>query len=298
MKFIYFILCFALVIPAFAQVPNVSNGKIIRLPDMQSVEIGARHVDVWLPPGYSSTRSYDVLYMHDGQMLFDSTQTWNKQEWMVDEIMGRLIAENKIRPAIVVGIWNNGAYRHQEYFPAKPLMQIDTTLRTAIITNELKGKAMADAYLRFIVQVVKPKIDSNFYTKRDRSHTFIAGSSMGGLISMYAFCEYPEVFGGAACLSTHWIGSLQRNDPSIPTAFLQYLEQNLPSPKGRKIYFDTGDRSLDSLYPAWQAKADQVMKSRGYKASQWMSLYFPGDDHSERAWQRRLDKPLLFLLCK
>ena len=93
MRFINFILCLALVIPAFAQTPNVSNGKIIRLPDMQSVEIGARHVDVWLPPGYSSTRTYDVLYMHDGQMLFDSTQTWNKQEWMVDEIMGRLIAE-------------------------------------------------------------------------------------------------------------------------------------------------------------------------------------------------------------
>lgn len=292
------VILLALVQSATAQMPSVAYGRIVRLPDMSSAEIGPRHVDVWLPPGYSSTRSYEVLYMHDGQMLFDSTQTWNKQEWMVDEIMGRLILDHKIRPAIIVGIWNNGAYRHQEYFPAKPLMQVDSALRTAITTNELKGKAMADAYLRFIVQVVKPRIDSSFYTKRGPAHTFIAGSSMGGLISMYAFCEYPEVFGGAACLSTHWIGSLQRNDPAIPTAFLQYLERNLPSPKGRKIYFDTGDRSLDSLYPAWQQKADLVMKSGGYKASQWMSLYFPGEDHSERAWQRRLDKPLLFLFRK
>lgn len=292
------VILLALVQSATAQMPSVAYGRIVRLPDMSSTELGPRHVDVWLPPGYGSNKSYDVLYMHDGQMLFDSTQTWNKQEWMVDEIMGRLIGEKRIRPAIVVGIWNNGIYRHQEYFPTKPLLQLDSALRTEITANELKGKAMADAYLRFIVQVVKPRIDSSFYTNRDRAHTFIAGSSMGGLISMYAFCEYPEVFGGAACLSTHWIGSLQRNDPSIPTAFLQYLEKNLPSPKGRKIYFDTGDRSLDSLYPAWQKKADLIMKSRGYKGSQWMSLYFPGEDHSERAWQRRLDKPLLFLLRK
>ena len=96
---------------------TVSSGKVVRIENFQSKFVAARNVDVWLPEGYSPAKKYNVVYMHDGQMLFDSTQTWNKKEWKVDEVFSKLISEKKIEDCIVVGIWNNGAERIAEYFP-------------------------------------------------------------------------------------------------------------------------------------------------------------------------------------
>lgn len=292
------IVALLLALISFAQMPKVASGRLVRWEGVGDASIAPRNVDIWLPEGYDPSRKYSVLYMHDGQMLFDSTVTWNKQEWMVDEVLGKLIAEKKVSPVIVVGIWNNGAYRHQEYFPERALQLMDSAISNSIIRNELKGKAMADEYLHFIVYTLKPKIDSAFSTRREPAATFIAGSSMGGLISMYAFCEYPSVFGGAACLSTHWPGSLRVNDPAIPRAFNAYLQQSLPAPKGRKIYFDLGNKTLDSLYAPWQALVDETMRAKSYRPKQWFTRAFPGEDHSERAWQKRFDQPMLFLLSK
>jgi enterochelin esterase-like enzyme len=283
---------------AAAQLPKVASGTLVRWENIGNKDIAPRNVDIWLPEGYTASRKYAVLYMHDGQMLFDSTTTWNKQEWMVDEIIGGLLRNKTIRPVIVVGIWNNGAYRHQEYFPEKPLGYLDTSMRNSIINNELKGRAMADEYLQFLVKTLKPKIDSAFSTQRDAGGTFIAGSSMGGLISMYAYCEYPEVFGGAACLSTHWPGSLRLKDPAIPKAFDTYIDQHIPAPGKRRIYFDLGDQTLDSLYAPWQIMVDVTLAAKGYTSAQWITRVFPGAAHTEQAWQQRLHEPVIFLLGK
>jgi predicted alpha/beta superfamily hydrolase len=297
MRLFFLIMALAFGCTSFGQLPSPASGKIIRW-ELGDKELAARNVDIWVPADYSTAKKYSVLYMHDGQMLYDSTFNWNKQEWTVDEVMAKLLKEKKIRETIVVGVFNNGKFRHQEYFPEKPLNALDPALVKDITANELQGRAMADEYLSFLVHALKPKIDSAFSTKRDRSNTFISGSSMGGLISMYAICEYPDVFGGAACLSTHWIGSLQRNNDSIPKAFNSYLEQHLPDPKHHKIYFDHGDVALDSLYPKWQAVVDVTMKAKGYTKKNWMTRSFPGEGHSEKAWARRLNIPLIFLLGK
>jgi enterochelin esterase-like enzyme len=121
---------------------------------------------------------------------------------------------------------------------------------------------------------------------------------MGGLISMYAICEYPKVFGGAACLSTHWPGifSMERNP--VPEAFVSYMKMNLPDPKSHKIYFDYGDQTLDAMYPPLQKKVDVVMQDKGFKEKNWITQYFPGKDHSEKSWNERLAIPLGFLLRK
>jgi enterochelin esterase-like enzyme len=92
--------------------PVVSSGKIVRLESFKSEYVDSRNIDIWLPDNYSENKKYPVIYMHDGQMLFDSTNTWNHQEWQVDEILGDLIAHNEIKECIVVGIWNNVAFRH------------------------------------------------------------------------------------------------------------------------------------------------------------------------------------------
>lgn len=284
--------------------PTASTGTIRRFQNFASEYVAPRHVDVWLPEGYSANEKYAVLYMHDGQMLFDSTTTWNKAEWGVDETAGALIKQHKIRNMIVVGIWNGGALRHSEYFPQKAFEWLKPEQQEMLYAaNRQSGasvfqghKVQSDNYLRFIVKELKPFIDREFSTLPDAANTFIAGSSMGGLISMYAFCEYPEVFGGAACLSTHWPGIFTMDNNPVPDAFFNYLNAHLPKPSARKIYFDFGTATLDSLYPPLQAKVDEIMKQKGYTNANWMTRAFPGKDHSERAWNERFYLPLEFLM--
>lgn len=288
-----------------AQEVKVTSGKVIRFADFKSQFVDARNVDVWLPDGYSDKEKYAVLYMHDGQMLFDAESSWNKQAWEVDEVAGKLITVNKIRKCIVVGIWNNGQKRHLEYFPQKPFESL-TPIEKDTITAKLQKagrtkevfQPYSDLYLKFLVSELKPFIDKTFSTKSNRKNTFIAGSSMGGLISMYAICEYPKVFGGATCLSTHWPGIFSVENNPIPDAFITYLKNNLPNPKNHKIYFDYGDQTLDALYPLLQQKVDVVMKEKGFSENNWITKFFPGKDHSEKSWSERLNIPLEFLLKK
>lgn len=289
---------------SIAQV-NVVSGKVQRFENFKSQLIDARNVDVWLPDGYSEKEKYAVLYMHDGQALYDAQSTWNKQAWEIDEVAGKLIAEGKTQKFIVVGIWNNGPKRHPEYFPQKPFESLNAIQKDSVTAQLQKAgrtkeafHPYSDLYLKFLVTELKPFIDRTFATKKDQKNTFIAGSSMGGLISMYAICEYPQVFGGAACLSTHWPGTFTVENNPIPEAFVQYLKTKLPHPKTHKIYFDYGDQTLDALYPALQQKVDVVMKAKGYTNKNWETKFFPGENHSEVAWAKRLDIPLLFLLKK
>ncbi|MFM7429235.1 MAG: alpha/beta hydrolase [Flammeovirgaceae bacterium] len=296
-------LCCRLV--SISQVPKVSSGTIKHYEKFESKYVVPRNVDVWLPDGYDSKKKYAVLFMHDGKGLYDSAIMWNKQEWGVDEVLGRLLKEGKVKNCIVVGAWNSEGTRHPEYFPQKPyesLSQVERDTITAQLqkmgrTKEI-FKPISDNYLKFLVEELKPFIDKNFSTKTDAKNTFVAGSSMGGLISMYAICEYPNVFGGAACLSTHWPGTFKVEGNPIPEAFFQYMSMKLPDPKKYKLYFDYGDQTLDALYPPLQKKADQVIKAKGYTAKNWLTKYFPGENHSEKAWNKRLDIPLLFLLKK
>jgi len=277
-------------------VPRVATGSLRRVAAFNSKFVAARTVDIWLPAGYPGAGRYDVLYLHDGQMLFDSTTTWNHQEWRVDETLGRLIQTNAVRPTIVVGIWNNGPLRLPEYFPQKALAYLPAEARQRLLTNELHNQPLADNYLRFLTRELKPYIDRTFATRPEAAHTFVAGSSMGGLVSMYAFCEYPQVFGGAACLSTHWPGGFGPDQPVVAAAFQQYLRRHLPAPAGRRLYFDHGTTTLDSLYAPYQVAVDAVLRQRGYTPATWQTRTFPGASHSERAWARRLAMPLQFVL--
>lgn len=284
-----------------AQVP--SSGNLRRYPAFPSERVPPRNVDVWLPEGYDSTKRYAVLYMHDGQMLFDSATTWNRQEWGVDETAMQLMREQKVRPFIVVGITNSGSDRHAEYCPQKPFSFLSTadSIRMAGALRP-DGKPFfavpvrSDRYLEFLVKELKPFIDRNFSTRPDRSNTFVAGSSMGGLISLYAICEYPETFGGAACLSTHWPVIYTTETNPLPDALRRYMKKHLPDPGTHRIYFDYGTETLDMFYEPDQRRADTVMRAAGYRAANWITLKFAGDDHSEKSWNKRLAQPLEFLL--
>lgn len=314
---------------------HTAYGHVEEYPQFESDFMSPRQVYVWLPDGYSEREKYPVLYMHDGQMLFDDTWTWNGQEWQVDEVLGSLIAEGKVPPAIVVGI-ANGNNRYGEYFPEKVLEYLGGVPDSLTGTSNESASALnymlssgtiyeADEYLRFLTSELKPFIDSHYSTLSDKEHTFIAGSSMGGLISLYALCEYPEVFGGAACMSTH-LPMITSADyaraadisQTVFEAFMQYLEEHLPSPGSCLLYTDRGDSTLDALYPPFQDSLDSLLTDRGWQPGPsfslpasgdqtgfpdticptctWISPVFPGASHLEQDWAARLHIPLTFLL--
>ena len=281
---------------------KLSSGTIKRIDSFPSKFVRPRTVDVWLPENYSKNQKYAVLYMHDGQMLFDSLSTWNKQEWKVDEIVGGLISEGIIKNSIVVAIWNHSDIRHPNYFPQKPFETLPKKFRDSIanVSEKQYGSDFkttnSDNYLKFIVEEVKPLIDANFSVYTNAENTLISGSSMGGLISMYALCEYPAIFGGAACLSTHWPGIMPFKENPIPESFFKYLEQNLPLAKTHKIYFDYGTRTLDKFYLPYQHRVDEILKLKGFDETNYKNLKFEGHDHSENSWNKRFQIPVEFLL--
>lgn len=276
--------------------PQVSSGRIERIAKFPSRFVDARSVDVWLPDGYDALRRYDVLYVEDGQGLFDPAITWNKQAWHLDAALGGLIAEKKVAPTIVVAIWNNGKYRFSEYFPQKFLARLAAPVREKFVTDYLQGRPQSDAYLEFLVEELKPYIDAHYATKPQREHTFALGSSMGAVISIYAMNEYPQVFGGAAGLSTHWAGKLEPNY-EIPLAACEYLDAHLAPTEGHRLYMDHGTAGLDAWYAPYQLFIDQIVTGHGYTAN-FQSSVFAGATHAEADWGKRVAIPLQFLLPK
>lgn len=300
---VWFILfCYLTPVLALA-VPTVSSGTVQRLKDFPSDYVPQRTVDVWLPEGYSADKKHAVIYMQDGQMLFDASTTWNQQEWQVDEVGSQLIKKGLVQPFIVVAIHNAVEKRHSEYFPQRPFTTLTTAQQQQLYQLEsAPGQKLfaepvySDLYLKFLVTELKLYIEQNFSVFQSKEHNFVMGSSMGGLISLYALLEYPEQFGGAACLSTHWPGVFAMEDNPVPEQFLAYLQQKLTTEKGSRIYFDYGDQTLDAWYPPLQARVDQLMRDKGFTAKMWQTEFFPGENHSEQAWAKRLDRPFLFLL--
>ena len=283
--------------------PVVKVGRIERLDDFPSRFVEARPIDVWLPSDYSPMKRYAVIYMQDGQGLFDADQTWNKQAWNVHLALSKLMNDGKIQDAIVVGIPNGGQHRYSEYYPDKYLALAPQDVRADYVRRAQWDKPLADAYLRFIVEELKPAIDQRYATRREPAGTFVMGSSMGGMISIYAICEYPQVFGGAAGLSTHWVGRPSSwgaperlQNASLPLAAFNYLQGHLPRANTRRLYMDHGTTGLDAIYGIHQAVVDEIGREMGYDAAHWQSRIFEGAGHTETDWASRVEIPLIFLL--
>ena len=300
-----FLLALLLVASPATAFGKVDAGTLVDLGVVQSRYADARRVTVWLPSSYSTKGPrHAVLYMHDGQNLFDPETGYGGMEWNVDQTLDRLIRERKVRPTIVVAIWNTPK-RLQEYVPAKAFAHLPRQYMNRV-RGLYGGDPLSDGYLKFIVEELKPRIDREFRVKTDRANTSIMGSSMGGLISLYAINEYPKVFGGAGMVSTHWPLFLPAQQGQsitdeeyevVSSAFERYLAPALPSPKSHKLYFDHGSETLDALYARYQKRVDAIVARRGYRqGATWISRNFPGQAHNEKSWASRVDIPLRFLL--
>jgi predicted alpha/beta superfamily hydrolase len=268
----------------------IKSGILDHHVDHPSQYVEARHIDVWLPPQYQdiSDDRYPVIYMHDGQNLFDPATSFIGVDWGIAQAMSGLMSEDSPGAAIVVGIWNTPD-RFREYLPVKPVLESEKNRRPEPLLGMAGSGLLADNYLKFIVEELKTFIDGRYRTRTEKWSTFIMGSSMGALISLYALCEYPEVFGGAACLSTHW--------PALSNAINAYLERALPPPGTCRLYFDHGTETLDGEYENHQRQVDAVIKRLGYERGRdWITLKFIGSEHSERSWRQRVHIPIRFLL--
>lgn len=243
--------------------PHTVVGSLRIMPEVWSPQLNnARDVLVYLPPSYhGSDRRYPVIYMHDGQNLFDRGTGFAGQEWEVDETMERLSGEGI--EAIVVGIYNTQD-RIQEYNPFAEVRH-----------------GLGKAYLAFIIDTIKPMIDRDFRTLPDRETTGIMGSSMGGLISIYGFFQRPDVFGFAGVMSPSvWFGS----------GAIYTTVHERPFAPG-KIYLDNGTRENSAR------KLNATLIEKGYLPGKTLLYVVEGDaEHNEAAWARRLPDALRFLL--
>jgi predicted alpha/beta superfamily hydrolase len=213
-----------------------------------------RRVWIYLPSDYNSShKKYPVIYMHDGQNLFDD-YTSGYGEWGIDEIMDKLLAKDQ---CIIVGIDHGGDYRISEYDPY----------------DSKYGKGHGNEYVDFLVKTLKPYIDQHYRTERGANHTTIVGSSMGGLISMYAILKYPDVFGNAGVFSpAFWIA------PDI----YKYANEKKLSGKLR-FYFVCGDAESESMVSDMQKMAD-LIRSKNVSERNSPTVIIKGAKHNEKQW--------------
>ncbi len=304
-KFIFFFWGCLIAQSLFSQ---ISSGKLVSYKNFQSSYVTSRNVDVWIPADYSPQKKYGVIYLHDGQNLFDANATWNHQEWGIDEALTKFNSKAQIEGGtefIAVGIWNDGVNRHSNYFPQRVYDLLNKQQKDSILVAKRNKKSdlftnpiNSDDYLKFIVTELKPFIDSIYSTNGSSDFTAIAGASMGGLISMYAICEYPHVFGAAGCFSTHWPGIFEMTGNPLPDAMVTYFSSHLPSPKNHKILFTHGTEGLDSLYGPIQLRINQVLQKHLFPQSRWKTQVDEGLGHQESTWRKQFEDNVNFLLTR
>ncbi|MBK8127513.1 MAG: alpha/beta hydrolase [bacterium] len=253
--------------------------------------ITPRELRVYLPPNYDSTGHYPVLYMHDGQNLFDTLAT-HVFEWRIDESLDSMIRAGFIEPLIVVGIPHGAEFRRAEYVPVDVLDKLDDSVRgefMQLIAHEPRSRE----YLDYLIGTVIPSVDSLYAT--DTTRRYIGGSSTGAIGALAVALTTPARFAGVLCFSTHWTGLFRQNDP-IPQAYLNYVAENLPAPGVLRFYFDHGDEGLDSLYAPNQMRVDSLFHARGYESTSFRSQSFPLHTHNEQDWARRFPAALQWML--
>ncbi len=265
-------------------------GELVHHEDFESRFIEKRNVDVWLPEEYDAEgeRSYSVVYLHDGQNLFEPSLAFGGVDWGVHESLSLLMGTDQIPNAIAVGIWNT-PQRLLRYMPKRPFEIDQDTSELDLFFERHGAEPASDRYLDFIVTELKPFIDETYRVKQDAASTIIMGASLGALVSLYAVCEYPTVFGSAGCLSTSWTVS--------GDSFVRYLEKHLPRAGNHRFYFDFGQEVQIEGYKELQERANQIAEAKGYRQGEdWVVREFPDHDHSERSWRERAAIPLEYLL--
>jgi predicted alpha/beta superfamily hydrolase len=233
-----------------------------------------RDVIVYLPPGYGAehARRYSVIYLHDGQNLFDAATAFGGQEWGVDETAQRLIESGDLEPLIIVGIYNTGEHRIDEYTPTQDPRQ------------NRGGKA--DLYGRFIVEELKPFIDRRYRTKAGPEYTGMGGSSLGGLATLYIGLKYPQVFSKLMVMS-----------PSVwwDSGVILRVVKHLKAKPSTMIWLDIGTKE-GRFTPGQVRTLRDALIAQGWRLGADLKfLQVKGGQHNEHDWGLRVEPALKFL---
>jgi predicted alpha/beta superfamily hydrolase len=260
--------------------PHTLTGIIKRHRAFPSKILGnGRDVLVYLPRGYRriSRKRYPVLYLQDGQNIFDAATSFAGVEWEVDETAQRLIREKRIEPVIIVAIANTGPERIHEYAPTKGAIY-ESALR------EVRSRGAGRDYRRFVIEELKPFIDRKYRTRKEAEFTGLGGSSMGALLTMALGLWFPNVFTRLALLSPAiwW-------DDEVIVRMVEMLDHKLPL----KIWLDIGTKES-----GWERtrKLRDALIEKGWRLNYDLQYTeVEGADHNEAAWAARIDPMLRFL---
>jgi predicted alpha/beta superfamily hydrolase len=264
----------------FSMRKHTLTGNIKRHPGFPSKILGNRRdVLVYLPRGYRrlSRRRYPVLYLHDGQNVFDAATSFSGVEWGMDETAERLIKESLIEPLIIVAVANTGEERIHEYAPTRGVID-------AKAKRKKRSKGLARKYGQFLIEELKPYIDRKYRTNPDAEFTGLGGSSLGGLATLAIGMFYPHAFRRLMVMSP----SIWWDDFAI-YRLVDSVEQKPPL----KIWLDTG-----TAEPGWE-QARELLKrlvEKGWKLPKDLQyMEAQSADHSEAAWAARVEPALRFL---
>lgn len=254
--------------PTQSQSTASSNVQVLPYDFLMDGLERQRTIRLYLPPSYQdSDKAYPVIYMHDGQNLFDDATSY-AGEWGIDETLNQLAKVQKFE-AIVVGVDNGGEWRMNELSPWE---------------NKRFGEAQGKEYMEFIVQVVKPYIDSNYRSKSDKENTAIIGSSMGGLISHYAIHAYPKVFSKAGIFSpSYWYSQDVFTYTQTNKAFLD-----------ARLYVMYGDKEGDGMIGDTD-KMSRQLKQQGHPRNNMLFKRVPAGEHNEKLWRSEFAEAVLWL---
>src|SRR5216684_532585 len=263
----------------FGMAKHTLTGNIKRHRGFPSKVLGNRRdVLVYLPPGYRrfSRRRYPVLYLHDGQNVFDAATSFSGIEWGVDETAERLIRKKLIEPLIIVAVANLGEERIHEYAPTPGVIETKAKRRK-------RSRGLAREYGRFLIEELKPYIDKRYRTKREAEFTGLGGSSLGGLVTLAMGILFPQVFTRLVVMSP----SIWWDDFAV-YRLVDTIEQKPPL----KIWLDTG--TAEAGWEQARELRDRLIE-KGWRPNVDLSyLEVEGADHSEAAWATRVDAALRF----
>lgn len=277
------------------------SGRLLQYERIAAAGLPDQRLTIWLPPGYDAgARRYPVLYMHDGHNLFDRHLSNFDKIWAADKAMLQVSASGAVEPHIIIGIWAPGADRFRQYLPRDIHDAASPGLR-ARMDAAAGGPILSDAYLAWIAGPLKTWVDASFRTRPGRDDTAIMGSSMGGLMSCYAFLNRPDIFGRAACVSSHWPAidprAVEGGDPELIGLWDRWFAEKLGAPDGRRLWLDHGTATLDAFYAPYQQAVDARLASSGWqKGKDWESRVYEGAEHEENAWAARLPEIMGWLL--
>ena len=279
------------------------RGRLIEYARVPASGLPDQRLTIWLPPGYDvSEHRYPVLYMHDGHNLFDVRNSNFNKIWAADTAMLAAAASGRVEPHIIIGIWAPGPDRYRQYLPRSAYDAAPPAVR-AQMDAAAGGEIVSDRYLEWIAGPLKTWVDASFRTRPGRGDTAIVGSSMGGLMSCYAFLERPEVFGKAGCVSSHWPAvdprAVAGEDSGVRQMWDAWFATRLGAPDGRRVWLDHGTATLDQFYAPYQQVVDARFEGAGWQRGRdWQSRVYEGAEHEENAWAARLPEIFGWLLAK